>query len=1544
MKKLAKYLVLFLVVAALAGVFAFAVMADEPEAASESTAWTPSGEYENIAYGVWATEAEYLAGSAPTVEWFPNEGTVNLVYNANGGYYRIFTDTVKVAAQFTNSKTCVIDLGGHTVGSSSAYQYAWNAKADLTVKNGTWYSSGQIQGSKTITLQNLNLTQANSNFCYGFSGNLKFIDSTVTATSAGGVNGLFFLDTYGLTDHGATAENLLKRSIEFYNSDLILTNSEIDVVFFALDRGYDHGTWNVFFDSKSSLAGTYNSLMGIRGVEDGEGGSMLPEGYSSNVFFERGAYVSNALVDSFDTYRYKSSLVTAGADYSANAEGAFVSYYLVENTNGASSYLDYTRSALKDAVTTDLGNGYSLLGEPADAWTPDNAAVTYAYWASKVDYILGEAPDETATSLTIEKYGSGYIRLYGSDRTFSLASQALHLAANASLEIDLGGNTLNKAQFTDLTEGSTLVIRNGALIEGLQTYYRANVSFILENVEYTINSATQPAFQNLGAKLIRFENCVVNMPDNQSFILNYPTATAVSSVEFIGTRLNTTSTRTAPLFKMTENRWGYNNKYSVRFDKDSSVYGSVPVYASLSENLTGGVIYDFKDFPQYVYFELGFTCSAAAKPDFKYIISAYDDETLELLPDATVLSSATDESCRIYVVEPGTATEVSVYYFNENKDGTLIISDEEIILEKWAPAEDTKFAVWASEADYLAEFYPTKEYNTDMTSADLVGGYVRLYADTVCTDKLNLKSGNLVIDLADNTLTVNAGIYVQNGTGTPSLTVKNGTLNHKGGQVQFTQGTYVTYDNITLDVNYTGNIFYGSSTTNLTFNNSIININNPGNNFHFAGTTSANDRLAFNVIDTVINVNVDMTASLIQIIEQDWGYNAKWDITLDGVTLQGAGKLAGFLHLSEGFSYVGGTASLESFAQQNVALSDVTVGENQMTDFGKYTIDLIDLPACQAASDAKGKKAANVFASTEVRTANDSVVNLTIDGVAVGADIGVVPSADAYKLTASAKWLAYVGMPLPLAYNTDTIEKSDLSSVPAGTTIKLVDDVTIGTDDVTFAWADDLTIDINGKVAYINLNWLNNDSAFRPNLTIKNGTIEVAATIPGGTFQGYFGTLTFENVIFNYPADDSEAINIYGGNVRFIGGELNATGDYSTAIRLDQVGDHNLYIDGTTIRATRYAILKKVMNDTFAAFTIKNATFIVTDDASLTAPYAGGYAIAVYDGGNATANNYLDIAIENTTFTADAVIINEAWRAPNGAKRGTLTATPMVVTLVNCTLGDTSAVSPSDNITINVADKKTSIGSALQSNLTLYTNFELNFFADPSVVKELYLGGERLVGEAVGNKIKYTIPVSADMAAEALELVIIVTADGNTYAYAAEYSVIKYAEQIIASDYSDASKQLISAAMDYVQAAYAYAGKTAPQFEGVEYDSYTAEADKPEMTEAIKSAQLDLDSGFKLRFNITAGYTGTVVVDGVSYEVVDGAYNGITYFEVDMRAYALFNTAVEITADGVTGAYSLANYVVFANGVGGTLSDLANALYTYAAYANAYKTSNPNLD
>ena len=259
-----------------------------------------------------------------------------------------------------------------------------------------------------------------------------------------------------------------------------------------------------------------------------------------------------------------------------------------------------------------------------------------------------------------------------------------------------------------------------------------------------------------------------------------------------------------------------------------------------------------------------------------------------------------------------------------------------------------------------------------------------------------------------------------------------------------------------------------------------------------------------------------------------------------------------------------------------------------------------------------------------------------------------------------------------------------------------------------------------------------------------------------------------------------------------------------------------------------------------------------------------------------------------------------------------------------------------------IVDKSPLKSGDLQANLTLYTDFQLNIFTRPGVIGEIMVNGEAAEYTEFEGRNKYSIrDITPNTAADNIVITVTATVDGVTYTFDIEYSVLSYAKSVIASATIDTdAKKLVSAAMAYVKAAYVYTEKSAPEFEGVAFDAYIADADKPTMPDAIRGAQLDLASGFKLRFNITAGYTGNVVVNGVSYEVENGAYNGITYFEVDMRAYALYDTPVVISSNGVTGNYYLENYVVYANGIGGTLADLANALYTYAAYANSYKAAN----
>ena len=249
------------------------------------------------------------------------------------------------------------------------------------------------------------------------------------------------------------------------------------------------------------------------------------------------------------------------------------------------------------------------------------------------------------------------------------------------------------------------------------------------------------------------------------------------------------------------------------------------------------------------------------------------------------------------------------------------------------------------------------------------------------------------------------------------------------------------------------------------------------------------------------------------------------------------------------------------------------------------------------------------------------------------------------------------------------------------------------------------------------------------------------------------------------------------------------------------------------------------------------------------------------------------------------------------------------------------------------------------ANLTLYTNFNLNFYTNDEVVDALYLYGIELAKEEIGTKEGYVIGVPVDAAANNLAFGVAIANGEDTYLYRLDYSVLAYANQLIASNYSNASKQLITAAMEYVKAAYAYANKGAVDFTGVTTPAAENNATAVEtLGAAISGAQLDLSTGFKLRFNLNPEYDGALTVGDTSVEVVKGKIGEINYVEVDLRAYELAGDVVIVDITG-TYTYSVANYaksdVVNANA---QLKALADALYTYATYAASYKASNPNLD
>ena len=245
------------------------------------------------------------------------------------------------------------------------------------------------------------------------------------------------------------------------------------------------------------------------------------------------------------------------------------------------------------------------------------------------------------------------------------------------------------------------------------------------------------------------------------------------------------------------------------------------------------------------------------------------------------------------------------------------------------------------------------------------------------------------------------------------------------------------------------------------------------------------------------------------------------------------------------------------------------------------------------------------------------------------------------------------------------------------------------------------------------------------------------------------------------------------------------------------------------------------------------------------------------------------------------------------------------------------------------------------ANLMLSTNFVMNFKADPTVIGGFIADGKALNSlpyNADSTKVRYEVPVMANEAADNVFMLVgIKQKDDSVRYYPLNYSVLKYAEQIMATNDDDA-KLLVSAAMEYVKAAYTFDGKTAPAFTGVTVTAATNNAKAPDITaisSLVRGAQLDLDSGFKLRFNLVADSNGTLYVDGVKYDVVNGKVGDLTYVEVDRRAYDLAN-AVVLSVDGASVEYGIANYANSKNVEGTSAKALANALYTYCCIAKTY--------
>ena len=265
-------------------------------------------------------------------------------------------------------------------------------------------------------------------------------------------------------------------------------------------------------------------------------------------------------------------------------------------------------------------------------------------------------------------------------------------------------------------------------------------------------------------------------------------------------------------------------------------------------------------------------------------------------------------------------------------------------------------------------------------------------------------------------------------------------------------------------------------------------------------------------------------------------------------------------------------------------------------------------------------------------------------------------------------------------------------------------------------------------------------------------------------------------------------------------------------------------------------------------------------------------------------------------------------------------------------------------------------------SLTLYVDFSLNLCFSADALEDIIAvkyGDKELSYEISNGYLFYAIDgISPISVAEKHKIEVEYYNYGFPIKKTIEYSVTDYFEALLKSDYSRDSKELIARAIDYSAEACEYAGVEIPESLSniIESDKYSSvgnsgwvntvpngNANIGDLHTVIDSARLAIDTGVSFRFYLEDGIgTGELKVTSPTadkiYNVVDSKIGGKNYFDVEIRAFELFNGKLTITFGDVCGSYDFrayANSDAVSSG-GEQLSDLIVSMFNYFREANEY--------
>ncbi len=1211
---------------------------------------------------------------------------------------------------------------------------------------------------------------------------------------------------------------------------------------------------------------------------------------------------------------------------------------------------------------------------PETAYVPGDD-VYYAIWATEDDFLNNGAPTAEVKSeelVTTDIGTSGYLHV------FKDVKIKTRFTASSSLVICLGGKTLTVDVGDGFQSGAKPVtIKDGYLItatgNGLRPH-NASTIWTFDNVAWTVKNGT--TLYGTFAKEINFIDSKLIFENDARFYLN-KSGSAGHTISFKNTdiELNKSVTR---LFHIISGA-----SYNISFDRNSSIKLG-----------TGGNLvnwFDPENGTATINFELGFTLDSALElPVGTDAItvnvvdadgnpldsnSYYVRETLDggfvkkdslagyrvveldgniayfATAEATFSSADITDSSKLVVLDPATGEpETDTVYLIPGEGNYTVTTD----LSAYGavdidPETNIVYQTWEKGAD--ATTLPTGTYSDTVGFRD--GSYILLLQDAIIpAEASTYREMDITFDLNGKKLTF-AGKFTFGNSYSGALTRDvhfvssngRGTLDFGSAQITCRDGTNLYFENLNIK-NSRSNFMFFDNTSQIAYFKDC-DITTAGYLFQTYGGQKAT------VYKLRVFDNCKITCAGIQQIQGSIG-NDKIQISLtNGCVYDSTGPMLHIYGNAACATDLSGSRSVnvETSTKFKGAINLVQIDSGYESHAATIESNLYD--------DISASLLPGAYLGDGDAGASSGKVSVTLGNVADEANLINIKDGEYFTLhdknNLGSLDLAYtISMPgeTPTGYiaeyieynsaNVATLTNAAISSIPSGATITFYQnliytpDTTTSSDGRVQGYKDNLTFDFNTYTFYINNRWqIGSDYSTCEKILFKNGKI-IGGNSSGDIFYGTPGKFT--DLVYSFDKVDitatkNGAFYFYGGTIKMTGGSLSAPS--TTAIKfVGAVDDHFLSMDGVTVntgtliektyaagKSDIYDIKNSILNLTYNVLYVGGSNPSATD--KITVNIANSDVTGTLYGGLETAAfNYTTYNITNSTFS----------------KKPTVTAG---VAFVYATGEAMFGVVEGETVIYKVATKPT-VDVDLQANLTLTADFNVNFFtAEGSNILGIYRGNTLLENSEWDGMTKYVLPLTVEEAADAVALEIKVVSGENTYLLPLNYSVLAYAEKLVASEESEAAKNVVKAAVAYINAAYAYVEKTAPAaltdfVTANAVEAQTAVGTLPsgeDVPAAIAGMNLLLADETHLILTIDETFEGTVTVNGVAYtfEAAEGQY-----IKIDVKAKDLLKP-ITVTDGEKTAELTLAGYANSAEvAADAGMKALVDALYTYATYAAAY--------